>query len=98
MLKALRPDDGGPLSEHSITMFIKTIIVPAEVIVRHMLLLMAAQLAPHARKPTAPNAAPSCAGGDRAQPKTTPSRPQTPHASLPPVRPCTPRPDNSAYG
>lgn len=46
MLRELRPDDGGPLSEFTITLFIRTILEPAEAILRHMLLLMAAQLAP----------------------------------------------------
>ncbi|MFN7179743.1 hypothetical protein [Hyphomonas sp.] len=78
MLKALRPDDGGPLSEHSITMFIKTIIEPAEVILRHMLLLMAAQLAPHTRKPGTPHPANPRAGGDRAPQDRAPPKPRTP--------------------
>jgi hypothetical protein len=77
MLRELRPDTPGPLSAFTISQFIRTIVEPAEAILRHMLLLMAAQLAPHARKPALPAPSHPRAGGDRAQPDKAP-KPRTP--------------------
>ncbi|MFN4226414.1 MAG: hypothetical protein ACK4HR_08855 [Hyphomonas sp.] len=69
MLNDMRPEGGGLLSAHAIALFVRTILEPAESILRHMLLLMAAELLPLLRKAAGP---PAAAPGRRKAPAATP--------------------------